>query len=157
MLDILLGIWSVVGAGIVGLIAWHIRFRHESNQRENERVYDERRKIYIQILEPTIRIFANTKNPSAMKEIIEQVTSFKHRRAMFELNLMGSDEVVRAMNAFMQNAFHSTGDSMDLIAKWSGLLLAIRKDLGNKGTSIKPVEMLRSQITDIDKYMDSSK
>ena len=157
MLDILLAIWTAVGAGIIGLIVWYVRIRHETNQRENERVYDERRKIYLQIIEPTIHIFANAENPSAMKKVEEQITSLEHRRAMFELNLMGSDDVVRAMNVFMQHAFHSTGDSVGLIAKWSELLLAIRKDLGNKRTSIKPVEMLRSQITDIDKYMDSSK
>ena len=157
MIDILLAIWTVLGAGIVGLIAWYVRIRHETNQRENERVYDERRKIYLKILEPTIRLFANTKNPSGMKKAMEQITSLEHRRTMFELNLVGSDDVVRAMYVFMLHAFLSTGYSMVLLVKWSELLLAIRKDLGNKGTSIKPVDMIRSQIIDIDKYMDSSK
>ena len=74
---------------------------------------------------------------------------------MFELNLMGSDDVVRAMNAFMQHTFHSGNDSKGMITKWSELLLAIRKDLGNKRTNIEPMGMLRNQIKDIDKYMGS--
>ena len=132
MIDIFLAIWTAFGAGIVALIVWYVRIRHETNQRENDRVYDERRKIYLQILEPTIRMFANTTNPSAMKEAMERITSLENHRAMFELNLMGSDDVVRAMNAFMQHVFHSTDEDLGRITKWSELLLAIRKDLGNK-------------------------
>ena len=36
---------------------------------------------------------------------------------------------------------------------WGHLLLAIRKDLGNKRTKLKEKDMLSSQITDIDQLV----
>ena len=72
---------------------------------------------------------------------------------MFELNLMGSDDVVRAMNAFQQHIYNNPSDSKMSIVRLSELLLAIRRDLGNKNTKIEPIDMLRSQITDIDKFL----
>ena len=75
---------------------------------------------------------------------------------MFELNLMGSDDVVWAMNALQQHFYQSviapTDPKMSII-KLSELLLAIRKDLGNKNTKVDHIDMLRSQITDIDKHL----
>ena len=98
-------------------------------------------------------MFAGIKNDAQTKKALRQVLSFEYRKAAFELNLMGSDEVIRAMNA-MQRAGQGT-DSLKMMRKWGELLLAIRKDLGNTKTKIKPIEMLRSQITDIDQYLES--
>ena len=65
---------------------------------------------------------------------------------MFELNLMGSDDVVRAMNACQQQfsrAINDPADTKMIMTKFSEFLLAIRKDLGNKHTKTKPLDMLR--------------
>ena len=66
-------------------------------RRERERLQDERRKVYVEVLEPYIRIFAGIRNPSETKKALNQIGSFDYRRAAFELNMIGSDEVVRTM------------------------------------------------------------
>ena len=152
-MEIFLAIWTVLGAGLFGLASWYVRIRRESSERERERLYDERRQIYLRNLEPMIRLFAGIKNPEETEKAIQQMGSYEHRQALFELNLMGSDDVVRALNDFMQYTYRGDPDSHELMAVWGQLLLSIRRDLGNKGTGLTARDMLRSQITDVDSFM----
>ena len=72
---------------------------------------------------------------------------------MTEFIMMGSDHTVRAMNHLMQHFFHDASGGQQAtkaIDLWGRLQLAIRKDLGNKATTLGPVDMLKSTITDID-------
>ena len=153
MTEIFLAIWTVLGAGLVGLTTWYVRLRGESNEREKGRLHDERRKIYLKILEPIIRAFASIKNPEEAEKAFQQINTYEHRQVLFELNLIGSDEVVRAYNEFMQYLYRGEVDVRQLMTYWGKLLLTIRKDLGNKGTGLSEVDMLRSQITDIDSFV----
>lgn len=142
-------------AVLVGVAVWFITSRIESIRRETERLQDERRKIYMHILEPVIRITAGSNNPSETQTALTQVTSFEYRKAFFELNMTGSDEVVLAVNSFMQYIYglDAEGQSVvprDLVAIWGGLILAIRRDLVSKKTKLKEIDMLRSMIKDID-------
>ena len=153
MIEIFLALWTVLGAGLVGLATWYVQIRRESSERERERLYDERRQIYLKILEPTIRLFAGLKDPAETEKAMQQVGSYEHRRALFELNLMGSDDVVRALNEFMQFIYRGDVDVRQLMTYWGRLLLSIRRDLGNRQTGLSESDMLRSQITDIDSFM----
>ncbi len=144
----------------LGFVGWYLRSSIETIRREKEDLQDKRRQIYIQILEPHIRIFAGIKNPSEANKAIRQVTSFDYRKALVELNLMGSDDVVRAMNDLMQYMYSLERDDTstkpeDILVHWGGVLLAIRRDLGNKGTRLAEVDMLRGQIKDIDQFIKS--
>ena len=152
-MEIFLAIWTVLGAGLVGLASWYVRIRRESSERERERLYDERRQIYLKILEPIIRLFAGINNPEEMEKAMQQIGSYAHRHTLFELNLMGSDDVVRTLNDFMQYIYRGGTDSHEIMANWGRLLLSIRRDLGNKGTGLTARDMLRSQITDVDSFM----
>ena len=145
-------------AGVVGLIVWFFQSRIETIKRETERLQDERRKVYIQVFDPYIRILVGSKNPSETKRALNQVTSFDYRRAAFELNLMGSDDVVRALNEFMQYSYGIDGDRAPanpevMLRLWGHVLLAIRKDLGNKRTKLEEIDMLKGHIKDIDKVI----
>ena len=87
-----------------------------------------------------------------------QVTSFEYRRALFQLNIMGSDDVILAMNRLMQYFYASERDStppelVEILPLWATVLLTIRRDLGNEGTKLEKVDMLRGQIKDIDQLM----
>ena len=156
MTEIFLGIWTTLGtglgAGLLTLLTRYISIRRESSEREKERLYDERRQIYLKILEPIIRIFAGINNPEETQKAMQQIKTYEHRRVLFELNLIGSDDVVRALNEFMQYLYRGDVDARQLLTYWGQLLLSIRKDLGNKGTGLSEVDMLRSQITDIDSF-----
>lgn len=78
-----------------------------------------------------------------------------------ELNMMGSDDVVRALNELMQYSYGVERDGTspkpeEMLRYWGRVLLAIRRDLGNKRTKLMDVDMLRGQIRDIDQVITSS-
>ncbi len=105
-------------------------------------------------LQPYIRLLTYPDNKRKVEEAAKQVTSYEHRKALLEISFMGSDEVVRALNKYMQHAYHSNSeDLVTSVERLCELFLAIRKDLGNKETKLLPIDMLRSQIRDIDQYM----
>lgn len=142
----------------VGIAVWYLTSTLEAIRREKEKLQDERRKIYIQVLEPFIRILTGIKNPSETKKALNQIKSFEYRRVSYELNMMGSDDVVQALNELMQCIYSiEQGDASakpeDMLVHWGRVLLAIRRDLSNKETSLTEVDMLRGQIKDIDQFI----
>ena len=84
------------------------------------------------------------------------MTSYEYRRAFFELSITGSDDVVRAVNNYMQFFYRSEDNKdsisgQDLLINWGGLILAIRRDLANKRTKLNERDMLKALIKDIDR------
>ena len=64
------------------------------------------------------------------------------------MTLFASDDVVRAFGDIMNMG--SSADPQHAMVLWARLLLAIRKSVGNKGTPLKPADMLRPTINDVD-------
>ncbi len=142
-------IFMVIG----GIITWLIKSRVEELRATEKRLIDERRKIYGQILDPYIRLFADLKGQGPA-EAIKKITSYDYRKTAFELNLIGSDEVVRSHNNLMKNTYktEATGKSnpKEMMRLWGALLLEIRKSLVSKKTKLDELDMLRAMIKDID-------
>lgn len=138
-----------------GIVTWFIKSRVEELRATEQRLREERRKIYSQILDPYIRLFADLKGQGPA-QAIKKITSYDYRRTSFDLNLFGSDEVIRAYNALMKHTYEaeSTGkqDSKEMMRLWGSLLLEIRKSLGNKKTKLNELDMLRAMIKDIDSF-----
>jgi len=143
-----------------GLAAWFIQSRVEQVRATEERLTAERRKVYAEILEPYIRMFAGVKSGEGVKEATEKILSFEYRKTSFELGLVGSDDVVRAYNDMMQFFFKAANedgqDSSQGILLWGALLLEIRRSLGNKDTKLDALDMLRGMITDIERLQTRS-
>ena len=137
-----------------GIIAWFIKSYIEEFRAIEEKLRKERRNIYVQILDPYIRLFADIK-VKGPNEALKRITSYNYRKTAFELNLFGSDEVVRAYNNLMKHAYEAetTGiqDPKEMMRLWGKLLLEIRKSLGNKKTKLDEFDMLRAMVKDIDK------
>ncbi len=142
-----------------GIITWFIKSRVEELRATEERLQDQRRKIYLEILDPYIRLFAELKGKGQPVQALRKMTSYDYRKTAFNLNLFGSDDVVKAYNALMKHTYEaeSTGDRDpgEMMHLWGTLLLEIRKSLGNKKTKLNQVDMLRGMITDIDEYLGS--
>ena len=85
---------------IGGIIAWLLKTRVEELRATTEKLKEEQRKIYGQILEPYIRLFAASKG-QGLSQAIQKITSYEYRKTAFDLNLVGSDKVVRAHNTLM--------------------------------------------------------
>jgi len=68
---------------------------------------------------------------------------------------LGTDEVVEAFNDMMQYFYHSgeNPDPTSLIDTWGRFIIVLRKNLGNTKTKLSRVDMLRSQIKDIDSFL----
>ena len=143
-----------VGSAIA-LITWYLRSSVENIRRERERLQGDRRAIYIQILDPFIRILASSSEPQEHQKALTQIASVEYRRAFYELNFMGSDEVILAMNDLMQYFYRAeregtVPDPKSFLDLWGSVLLAVRRDLGIRNTKLSSADMLRSQIKDID-------
>ena len=147
---------TVVAAVVGGVVVLFVQSRIAAIQQERSKLQDARRQVYLKVLEPMALVLNSISNPSDGEKAVTQITSVEHRLTMLELNLMGSDEVIRATNQFMQHIFqapHAALPPLVMIKDWGNLLLAIRKDLGGRRSRLKDVDMLRSQITDIDQYL----
>lgn len=136
-----------------GIITWVVKSRIEELKAIEEKLRAERIKIYIDILEPIIRLFSEIKKPGGPETAIKQLTSYEYRKTAFELSLFGSDEVVKAYSALMQQAFKydtPKQNPYEMIRLWGELLMSIRKSLGNKNTQLTADDMLKGMISDIE-------
>ncbi len=138
-----------------GIITWFIKSRVEELRATEERLREERRKIYGQLLDPYIHLLADIKGQGP-GQAIKKITSLEYRKTAFDLSLLGSDKVVRAYNALMKhiNEAESTGkqNPKEMMHRWGSLLLEIRKSLGNEKTKLDELDMLRAMIKDIDSF-----
>lgn len=138
-----------------GIVTWFIKSRVEELRATEQRLREERRKIYSQILDPYIRLFADLKGQGPT-QAIKKIMSYDYRRTSFDLNLFGSDQVIRAYNALMKHTYEaeSTGrqDPKEMMRLWGSFLLEVRKSLGNRKTKLNEIDMLRAMIKDIDNF-----
>ncbi|HKJ33917.1 MAG TPA: hypothetical protein VKA34_18950 [Balneolales bacterium] len=147
----------ILGA-ILGFVVWYIQSRIEKIRREQEKLHDDRRKIYSEILEPYIKLLSKSSNESELQKVTKQLTSLDYKKKAFEFTLIGDDNVVKAFNNMMQYAFLTKEESPNLaqsriLELWGDFLLEIRKSVNNPKTSLTNKDMLRGFITDIDKFM----
>ena len=148
-------------SALVGFAVWYFQNRIETARREREKLSEERRRIYIDILEPFIRIWVGIKTPKESDKALKIMLSYDYKKLTFELNLMGSDEVVHSLNELMQYIYkHETdttnADPFELIKLMGELLLSIRMDLGNTKTGLTAIDMLKSQIKDVEKLYSAA-
>ena len=139
-----------------GIITWFIKSKVEELRAIEEKLREERRNIYAQILDPYIRIFADMKGKGP-DNALKIITSYDYRKTAFDLNLFGSDEVVIAYNNLMKHTYEAeateNNDPNKMMLLWGKLLLEIRKSLGNKNTELNELDMLRAMIKDVDKLV----
>lgn len=149
-------------------VGWRIRTRLERRLDLENRLREDRIKVYNDILEPLIILFtsdaawqSDRKNKDRNKNDVamEKMLSLEYRQQAFRMSLVGSDSVVRAYNNFLQFFYNRDGSggpqSNDLVAMLSlvgSFLLEIRKSMGNEATELDNWEMLEWFITDARKH-----
>lgn len=138
---------------IGGIVTWFLKSRVEELRVIKEKLREDRRKIYEQILDPYIRLFADLKGQGSINAL-KEISSYEYRKTAFNLNLFGSDEVVRAYNNLWKHIYEAENtehpNPQKMIDLWGSLLLEVRKSLGNKNTTLTGKDMLRAMIKDID-------
>jgi len=86
---------AVVGPAVVGIfavLAWIIRIKSEEIRNIQEKLREERRKIYVEVVEPYIMAFAGARKSSVLDKAIEKVKSVNYKKTIIELDLLGSDK-----------------------------------------------------------------
>ena len=154
---------------VAGIIVWFLTSRFALLRREAEKLKETRKEVYLAILKPHIEVLSSVKKPKdpksqkTLNSIIQKMNSVDYRMQWTELKLIGSDEVVKALNNLMQSAYASNDPQIEqkgieFLKLWGTLLLAIRKDLNTTGkrfkTKLSNTDMLRDIINDLDQYID---
>ncbi|MCK4357696.1 MAG: hypothetical protein KAW92_02950 [Candidatus Cloacimonetes bacterium] len=138
-----------------GIITWLVKKKTEELKAVEERLREEKRKIYTQLLDPYIELLSGQDQIKAIKK----VTSYEYKKNAFYLCLYGSDKVISAYNSLMKFAYESDFDNSNYDAEkmfnlFGHFILEIRKDLGYKKSKLDEIDMLRGIIKDIDKNLN---
>ncbi len=149
-----LWVFQLLAASALGAIGWYLRSLFESARRDRERLQGEWRSLYLSLLYPFITAIGSSKNPEQLQKVLNHVDTEEYRHTLYEITLIGSDEVVVAFIDFMRLFWKAEreGENVStqaIITHWGGLLLAIRKDLGLKNTKLVAEDMLRTHIKDM--------
>lgn len=145
---------------IGGLITWFFKSKREDILLAEEKTRDFKIKTYETLLEPFIVVFTFTLRENQKQKGVNKLLSLEYRKAAFNLNTFGSDEVVKSYNLLTQAFFKIKREDFKddeeyaviMLTYLSDLLLNIRKDLYTKKTNLKRSEMLEFMINDIEKH-----
>ena len=161
-MDLKLGL---VIAAVISLYGWFIKSYLAESRKARERLWPERRNLYMKFQDPFIRFFHGVavESQEEQDKALKEITSYEFRQTAFEVVLISSDEMVNTYNEFMRKTYEgslpgaSKGASSGLVLLeiWSRILLAIRKDIVMK-TKLGNWDMVRWMITDIDNYLDDN-
>lgn len=141
--------------GIGGLIMWILKTKNEELQLIQQKISEERIRLYGTMLEPYVRLLASVNSPKEVEKSVKQIQSFEWQNASTHLILFGSDDVIKAWNRFAQCNYRMGDDPanntmFDLLKFYGEMLLAIRKDVGNKNTKLNSKETMMWKIKDIE-------
>ncbi len=155
-----MGWLEILGPGLLVIIGsaigWFIKSRTDELRAVVQRLHTERRKVYSDLLDPYIRIFSDLgTGRDSEQAVTEKITSYDYRKVVFEMALLGTDDVVSAFNDLMGYVYRvdaSRGEKPgpEMLLLWGNLLREIRRSLGNRRTRLTRVDMLRGMIKDID-------
>jgi len=144
-----------------GIVTWFLKAKNEELKVTQEKLNSERTELYRKMLEPYVRLLASSSSAKETDKSVKQIQSFDWQNASTHLILFGSDEVIRAWNNFAQYNYRMGEDSekynvYELLNLYGHLLLAIRKDVGNKKTKLKAKETMMWKIRDINQIFPDS-
>lgn len=145
---------AILGSG--SIVAAYIQNQYQKLQAIQEKLREERRNVYFNLLSPFILLLLKRAD---LEKITQILYSEEYNKTAFELVLFGSDEVIRAYTQLMRYFIHiihkktdiDIDETIQLVKLLGELLLKIRKDLGNEKTSLNAKDIMTQFIGDIDK------
>jgi|SRR5690606_3807606 len=133
-------------SGSVGFIISKII---EDLKESKQRIYEQKRKYYNDLIRPFRDLLKNSKYKQGKNELTPKQIAEAMDTA-FDNILYASDEVIEKYGRFRNNSTNEDADGSVNLHKtlkfFSELLLAMRKDLGNKYTTLDEVHILRMFI-----------
>jgi hypothetical protein len=146
-------------------VGWRVRTRLERRVELENKLRDDRLAVYNAILEPILLLFtpeatwkleSKGKGRDKSESPARTMLSLEYRQKAFRMSLVGSDNVVRAYNNFMQFFYQreekaepaSDAELREMLSLVGTFLLEIRRNLGNEHTKLDNWEMLEWFLLD---------
>ena len=159
----ILGLESQVQAALftfLGAFAiWLIRATYESRREERRRGYEHRRDVYLKLLSTFQSIFAlgRTEGATPTDDMVEGL-----REASGKLYLEASDDVFRAFRKILSYAQEGAAADPEekqdfglrMVHGLGCFMLAMRKDVGFRRTTLDEHDYLRQLLNDYDDHKD---
>lgn len=156
---------AIIDSGVyvtaISAAVWLIQTNITTQRKYEETIRDKRLETYRKALQPFIAFLATASGSPAEQKRSQQEAgktfkSKEYRALAFELTFIGSDRTVRAFNSLWQ-FFYALDKNPELdtktgLLRLGDLLVNIRRDLGNRSTSLESMEMLAWMISDIDDF-----
>jgi hypothetical protein len=154
-------------------LGWKLRSSMERKIDLDNKLRDDRIKIYNQILEPYIILLMSDaawgndkkyKNLDKVDFATSKMLSLEYRELSFKLALMAPDSLVKSYNDLMQHFFSlseetvlSNMDRYKILVKLLGaFLIEIRKSMGNESTKLDYWDMCDFWMTDARKLRNGT-
>jgi len=141
---------------LAGIVGWWIRTRAEGLRAIEEKLREDQRNVYRKLIDPYIKALGGLKG-IGLNQALQEIKSHEYRKTVFDLILLGSDEVIQSYNKILKYTYETDDteqkDPTEISRLWGNLFLEIRKSLGHKKTKLKEKDMLQAFIKDIDKYL----
>lgn len=134
---------------VSGSIGFIISKIIEDLKESKQRIYEQKRKYYNELIRPFRDVLKNIKTKPGNSGLNSKQIADAMDTA-FDNILYASDEVIEKYGRFRNNSTNEeqtgTSSQYKTLKLFSDLLLAMRKDLGNKYTSLDEVHILRMFI-----------
>lgn len=154
-------------------VGWKVRTSIERKIELENKLHDDRIKIYNQILEPFIIVLMSDvawqtdkkyKNLDKIQFATTKMLALDYRESSFRLALMAPDSLVKSYNNLMQHFFNSEEKSnnsnlegyivmVELLGKF---LIEIRKSMGNESTKLEHWDMCEFWLSDARKLKNGT-
>lgn len=150
--ELLVAVLSILGATLTLFIGSYLQRKTDRLRIQTEALRSKKFENYFEILWTMMQAVASPDDKRIVQKAITEITSPKYKHKLFELILIGSDGVVTAINNFFQYIYltdESERDGKLMLGFLGNIILEVRKDLGQKGTSQDQFSILEYQIKDI--------
>lgn len=135
---------------VSGSIGFVISKIIEDLKESKQRIYEQKRKYYNELIRPFRDILKNTKIKNGTTTTLNTKQIADAMDTAFDNILYASDEVIQKYGRFRNNGTNEEQEgarnSYKTLKLFSELLLAMRKDLGNKYTTLDDIHILRMFI-----------
>jgi hypothetical protein len=118
------------------------------------RLRNDRVQVYTSVLDPYIEVLHSLGQGAPSQEANARLGSVDHRKAAFQFKMVGSDEVVRAFNAFARYIVDARRTGVDppgeILRRWAALIFAIRRNVGERIAGLAEKDMIVDWVADIE-------
>ncbi len=155
----IIALLAVVVPSLLSLWIWKLKTDNKELMEERRRMKAIRHDIYMELISPYISLFVNISDSDNKSKTIEKLQSEKYANTIYEFCINGSDEAIKALNKMrlyaekLPKQKNGAEQEKMLIDCWGGLLLALRKDLGERKTKLNKIEILIPHLKELDKYV----